>query len=521
MTRLLRAEALRLATTRAYWLLAAGATALIAGWITATAAATSFTPGTSPARTVLAIAGLAQTVALLTGVLAVTSEFRHKTITPALLITPRRTPLLAAKLITLAAAGLVFGLAATGTATAITLPLLAARHVPADLTVAGAAAMIVGGGIATALFAALGVGVGAIIRNQAGAIIAVLALLYVAEFHGVRSGACQHRGSGDPQLPRAQRPARRPRAVAHRPQLQPGVVQHGPGTGSGGAGADLAADGERRIAPAHPRVLGRQLGRVADALGGLRYGAQVAGLDAVQGLGQQGRAGGGEPGQQVTGGVLRADRLGHHPVYRPGVQLSHQAERGSPGDVVAVPDGVRDRRGAPPRGQQREMQVHPPVRRYLQRRARDQRAVRGHRAAVGRERTEPVKEVRIPGLGGLEHLDARIGRAPGDRARADVPAPSGRRVGPGKHRHDLVLGPQQFFQRGHRRLRGAGEKHTHYLNGLPAAYRAAQSALPQVGCGEIFTLAAASPHQSDSRISFMASFRCLASSRSMNSTPSR
>ena len=181
MTRLLRAEALRLATTRAYWLLAAGATALIAGGIAATAAATSFTPGTSPARSVLAIAGLAQTIALIVGVLAVTSEFRHKTITPAALITPRRTPLLAAKLIILAAAGLVFGLAATGIATAITLPLLAARHIPAGLTGSSASAIIVGGGIATALSAALGVGVGAIIRNQAGAIIAVLALLYVAE----------------------------------------------------------------------------------------------------------------------------------------------------------------------------------------------------------------------------------------------------------------------------------------------------------------------------------------------------
>ena len=181
MTRLLRAEALRLATTRTYWLLAAGATALIAGGTAATAAATSFTPGTSPARSVLAIAGLAQTVALLAGVLAVTGEFRHKTITPAALITPRRTPLLAAKLITLATAGLVFGLAATATATAITLPLLAARHIPAGLTSSGAAAIIAGGAIATALAAALGIGVGAIIRNQAGAIIAVLALLYVAE----------------------------------------------------------------------------------------------------------------------------------------------------------------------------------------------------------------------------------------------------------------------------------------------------------------------------------------------------
>jgi ABC-2 type transport system permease protein len=181
MTRLLHAEALRLATTRAYWLLAAGATALIAGGTAATAAATSFTPGTSPARSVLAIAGLAQTVAMLTGVLAVTGEFRHKTITPAVLITPRRTPLLTAKLLTLAAAGLLFGLAATAIATALTLPLLAARHIPTGITSLGAAAIIIGGGIATALTAAIGVGVGAIIRNQAGAIIAVLALLYVAE----------------------------------------------------------------------------------------------------------------------------------------------------------------------------------------------------------------------------------------------------------------------------------------------------------------------------------------------------
>lgn len=181
MTRLLRAEALRLATTRTYWLLAAGATALIAGVTAATAAAARFTPAISPARSVLAYAGLAQTVALITGVLAVTGEFRHKTITPAALITPRRTPLLAAKLATLAPAGLLFGLAAAGIATAATLPLLAARHIPAGLTGSGAAAIIAGGAIATALTAAIGIGVGAIIRNQAGAIIAVLALLYVAE----------------------------------------------------------------------------------------------------------------------------------------------------------------------------------------------------------------------------------------------------------------------------------------------------------------------------------------------------
>jgi ABC-2 type transport system permease protein len=181
MIRLLRAEALRLATVRSYWLLAAGAIVLIAAGTGAIAAATSFTPGTSAARATLAIAGLAQTVALLAGALSVTSEFRHKTITPAVLITPGRTPLLVAKLITAAAAGLALGLAATGMATAITLPLLAARHIPAGITGTQAAAIIAGGGVATALAAALGVGVGAIIRNQVGAIVTVLALLYVAE----------------------------------------------------------------------------------------------------------------------------------------------------------------------------------------------------------------------------------------------------------------------------------------------------------------------------------------------------
>jgi len=181
MIRLTRAEALRLTTTRTYWLLAAGAITLIAGAAALTAAATSFTGGISPGRQVLAIAGLAQTVALIAGALSVTGEFRHQTITPAVLITPRRTLLLAAKLITLAAAGLAFGLAATGIAATITLPLLAARHIPAGLSATGTAAIIAGGAIATALAAALGVGVGAIIRNQAAAITAVFALLYIAE----------------------------------------------------------------------------------------------------------------------------------------------------------------------------------------------------------------------------------------------------------------------------------------------------------------------------------------------------
>ena len=57
------------------------------------------------------------------------------------------------------------------------MPILAARHLASQVGGAQLAAIIVGGAVATALFAALGVG----IRNQVGSIIAVLGLLYVAE----------------------------------------------------------------------------------------------------------------------------------------------------------------------------------------------------------------------------------------------------------------------------------------------------------------------------------------------------
>ena len=181
MTRLIRAEVVKLRSIRTFRLLALGALALIAAGVTATSLTASQTGGANPARDTLALAGLAQTFALIAGALAVTTEFRHKTITQAVLITPRRTPLLTAKAGTLTVAGLAFGLLATGAAAAITLPVLGSRHIASHVDAAQLAAIVAGGAVATALAAALGVGAGAVIRNQVGAVVTVLGLLYVAE----------------------------------------------------------------------------------------------------------------------------------------------------------------------------------------------------------------------------------------------------------------------------------------------------------------------------------------------------
>jgi ABC-2 type transport system permease protein len=181
MKALIRAEVLKLRSTRASWVLALGALGLVIVAVTAMSVASQYTPGDHPARQALALAGTAQTFALLLGVLVVTSEFRYGTITPALLISPRRTPLLVAKVITLTAAGLALGLLAFGGAAAIALPVLSARHITTQVDAASMAAIIAGGAITAGLAAALGVGFGALIRNQVGAIVAALGVLYVIE----------------------------------------------------------------------------------------------------------------------------------------------------------------------------------------------------------------------------------------------------------------------------------------------------------------------------------------------------
>jgi ABC-2 type transport system permease protein len=180
MNRLLAAEALKLRSTRSFYTIATGALALIAAAVAATAGAPSFTASDHPGRDTLAIAGIAQTLALVLGVLSMTTEFRYGTITPSLLVTPRRTPLLVAKVANLLAAGFLFGLLAFAGAAGIALPILSARGIGSELNSADVAAVIAGGAVAAALFATLGVGIGAVVRNQVGAIVVAL-MLYALE----------------------------------------------------------------------------------------------------------------------------------------------------------------------------------------------------------------------------------------------------------------------------------------------------------------------------------------------------
>ena len=127
MTRLITAEIFKLRTTRTFYGIVGGALGLVFTIVIIASATATWSPSDTPMRDLLGIAGLTQVFALVLGIVALTSEFRHGTITPSLLAVPDRTRLVLAKLITALIAGALLGLAASALCAVITLPILSAR----------------------------------------------------------------------------------------------------------------------------------------------------------------------------------------------------------------------------------------------------------------------------------------------------------------------------------------------------------------------------------------------------------
>jgi ABC-type transport system involved in multi-copper enzyme maturation permease subunit len=123
--------------------------------------------------------GVALIFSSLAGVLLITSEYRYGTIHPTLLLTPRRRRVLTAKLIAGLLAGLAFGAVAIALALGIGSLILAARGIPPALHERQIALLIAGALTGVALRGALGVGLGAIVRNQVAAVIGLLAWDFV------------------------------------------------------------------------------------------------------------------------------------------------------------------------------------------------------------------------------------------------------------------------------------------------------------------------------------------------------
>lgn len=179
MTRLISSELLKLRSTRT----AVALIASVVGLVVLIGLIATLTVQEDEVVTVdlLGIAGFAQVFALILGVLAVTTEFRHGTITPTLIVAPHRERLVLAKLVAHVLAGLLLGALAVGLCTLIVLVGLSSRDIETGLSSGDITKIVVGLVLTTALWAALGVGLGALVRNQVGAIVGALGWTLLVE----------------------------------------------------------------------------------------------------------------------------------------------------------------------------------------------------------------------------------------------------------------------------------------------------------------------------------------------------
>ncbi len=186
MVKLIRIEWLKLRTTRlSYGLLltAAGLTALFSILEAARSGTREVAPLSSAAGLDAVITGgiWALLFAAILGVTVASGEFRHHTATGTYLATPQRDRVLAAKAVTAACGGAIFGLAGWLIATAVGLGFVSSRGYPIPIGTGSLARYAAGHIIAGALLGAIGVAVGSLVRSQLAAVIGVFVWAIVVE----------------------------------------------------------------------------------------------------------------------------------------------------------------------------------------------------------------------------------------------------------------------------------------------------------------------------------------------------
>ena len=137
---------------------------------------------TDPAtlRSVYASAGSASVLVLVLGILSMTSEYRHQTITATLLATPQRGRLVAGKMAAAALLGAAIGAACALLSLLILgIGLLVKDSAPVDW--ADVAAVSAGVVLGFGVYAIVGVGFGSLVRNQIAAITGALIWVLLVE----------------------------------------------------------------------------------------------------------------------------------------------------------------------------------------------------------------------------------------------------------------------------------------------------------------------------------------------------
>jgi ABC-2 type transport system permease protein len=188
---LVRAEWTKLFTTRVWIGLLLGAVALVGG-LTALLTGLAGQTGNNGQQGLppvadhrfqeLALSQITNAIVfvVILGVIGMTQEYRHRTATPTFLTTPRRGQVVGAKLLAYLLVAIPFAVIAAGVNLLVLEIYARGRGAAPDLS-GHNLRVILGAGVAVVIYAVIGVGVGALLRNQVGAIVASLVYIYVVE----------------------------------------------------------------------------------------------------------------------------------------------------------------------------------------------------------------------------------------------------------------------------------------------------------------------------------------------------
>ena len=188
MRDLIRAELLKLRTTRMFWGNVVAALAFVPLTVALAIVSTADHPLNSRAgmRNVMSAASSGASILFVIGILMTAGEFRHATATSTFLVSPNRKRVIAAKLGAASITGVALAIAASMLTLVIAVPWLAAKDIHIASFDGDVGRGLLGALAATALSAIVGVGFGALVRNQTAAI--TIALIWIQVVDGLLVG---------------------------------------------------------------------------------------------------------------------------------------------------------------------------------------------------------------------------------------------------------------------------------------------------------------------------------------------
>lgn len=127
------------------------------------------------------LAPIAYVVAATIGIIGITGEFRHQTVTPTLLSVPQRAVVVAAKLFVHLLFGALLGAVFVLVLGGIAAPVLSGKGVDVSLSDSAVSQSLLGSVLVCGLFGIFGVGIGTLLRNQVAAVVSTILYLFVLE----------------------------------------------------------------------------------------------------------------------------------------------------------------------------------------------------------------------------------------------------------------------------------------------------------------------------------------------------